>query len=76
MILLRFGISPGFAIITGLVLVAVLIYTIWAVRKQAAEAEERKEPNPALKQLENRYKRGEISKADYEKKKKRLKDLS
>lgn len=71
---LRFGISPGYAIIAAIVLVAVVIYTILAVRKQASAAEKKKEPNPSLKQLEERYQRGEINREDYESKRKRLKN--
>lgn len=75
MIPLQFGISPGYAIISGIVLLAVLIYTILEVRKQAAAAEAKKTSDPAMKQLQERYERGEISKEDYKKKKKRLKEL-
>lgn len=74
MIPLRFGIGPGFAIIASIILVAVVIYTILAVRNQASAAEKRKKPNPALKQLEERYSRGEMGKEDYKAKKKRLKN--
>ena len=73
MIALRFGFSPGYAIVMAIVLVAVVIYTIVAVRKQAAAAEKKKKKNPALKQLEERYKRGEISREDFKVKEKRLK---
>ena len=72
---LRFGISPGYAIITAIVLIVVVIYTIFAVRRQASEAAGKIDPNPALKQLKERYERGEMSKRDYEAKKKRLKNM-
>ena len=72
---LRFGISPAYAIITSIFLIAVVIYTIFAVRRQASEAAGKKDLNPALKQLKERYERGEMSKRDYEAKKKRLKNM-
>lgn len=39
MIFIRYGWGLGFAVIMGLVLIAVIIYTIIKVRKQAREAE-------------------------------------
>lgn len=62
----------GFAIVSAIVLILVSVYTVIAVRKQAAAARRRQKPNPALKQLEERYERGEMSKKEYRERKKRL----
>lgn len=62
----------GYAWIFGLVIVAVLVYTFIKLRKQAsnAEASQNKTTGDPLKQ---KYERGEISREEYERRKRNKK---
>lgn len=63
--------GTGMVWIYGLVLLVVFIYTVAKLRKQAREAEDtRKRSSGDL--LKAKYERGEISKVEYEKKKKEM----
>lgn len=63
--------GTGLVWIYALVILVVFIYTVIKLRKQARKAEGKaKQPSGAL--LKARYERGEISKEEYEKKKKQI----
>lgn len=63
--------GTGLVWIYGILLLVVFIYTVIKLKKQARKAEDAtKKPSGDL--LKARYERGEISKEEYEKKKKQL----
>ena len=69
---LRYGWGMGFAVIMGLVLIAVIIYTIVALRKQVSEREKTTHNKPTSELLREQYARGEITKEEYEARKREL----
>lgn len=67
-----FGWGKGFAIIMGLVLIAVIVYTVFALRKQVSKRENSTPKKPTAELLREEYARGEIDKEEYEARKKEL----
>lgn len=66
-IYLKSNVGTGFVWIYALVLLMVVIFTIIQLKKQVGEAK-----NKRKNQLRERFKRGEISKENYEAEKKEL----
>ena len=67
-----YGWGMGFAIIMGLVLIAVIVYTVFALRKQVSEREKPTPKKPTAELFRKQYARGEISKEEYEARKREL----
>lgn len=66
-IYLKSNVGKGFVWVYALILLAVVIFTIIQLKKQVGEAK-----NKRKNQLRERFKRGEISKDNYEEEKKEL----
>ena len=67
-----YGWGMGFAIIMGMVLIVVIVYTFFALRKQVSERENSTPKKPTAELLREQYARGEISKEEYEARKRKL----
>ena len=67
-----YGWGMGFALIMGLVLIAVIAYTVFALRKQISKRESMTPKKPTAELLREQYARGEISKEEYEARKRKL----
>lgn len=67
LIYLKSTLGTGYVWIYALILLAVVIYTIVELRRQVGEVEDKRK-----NQLRERFKRGEISREDYEAERKEL----